>query len=456
MRAPQTSAWRLGSPEPTPGERDLHTQPSSPPVQGRAPKLFARGWVATLPLVLMVASDYDFRLRAADESLSGRPDAAIVFEIAVYAAVTAFMLVFIGRPPRWRRSSKLLFATWGFGVSMMMTAFYAIYPVLAMVRGIQLLVVCGLAQVITRHASRLQLHRLAHAYVVLVSVSVVAGLALPFARSPIRANRFNWLYVHPVVTGTYLGLATIILFGYLIIRRRQQEAAFGRQQQAPLWPWRVYACLLAMNATALIATRTRGAIAATVCGCLVTAFMVAPPVRRLDLLVVLPAICLVTGLLFGSQIVTFVERGDSIEQLQTLNTRTDLWGQALDFFKEKPFTGYGLTASRGLFLEATGLGGAHNGFVNVLTDGGLLGIGWWLALLILLARLLSSGVVRRLIVEAPLLLGLLTFLLVSSLTFEGLGTPANVSNIWLFVLVGWAGVIGRDVGQPKGRRARSA
>jgi hypothetical protein len=71
----------------------------------------------------------------------------------------------------------------------------------------------------------------------------------------------------------------------------------------------------------------------------------------------------------SSAIESFFARGESLQQLSTLNSQHSLYG-------------FGLTASRGLFLDSIGLGGGHNAVVNLLIDNGVLGALVWLTLLV--------------------------------------------------------------------------
>jgi O-antigen ligase len=130
--------------------------------------------------------------------------------------------------------------------------------------------------------------------------------------------------------------------------------------------------------------------------------------------------------------------------LATLNSRTTLWSEAFGYLRKRPIFGYGLTASRSLFLDTLGLGGAHNGFVNVSTDAGIVGAAWWLGLLAILGITLRRLARQcRFVLDVALLAGTLAFLVVDSLTTEGLGTPANSAVTWLFVVTAWVVVLQR-------------
>jgi O-antigen ligase len=196
---------------------------------------------------------------------------------------------------------------------------------------------------------------------------------------------------------------------------------------------------------ALLGTETRGAIAAAVAGLFVVVFLTVPRRERLPLGIVAG---LGGGLgigLFLQPILTYLARGESAENLATVSNRTELWGIAFDLVREHPVTGWGLATSRGIFFDKVGLGGAHNAFVNVLVDGGLIGVTLWISFVIAIGvgirRLYRAG--HR---DAPLLAGLLTALMVNGLTVEGVGSGIGMSALWLLMTGAWVGVLQREIG----------
>jgi exopolysaccharide production protein ExoQ len=401
------------------------------------PELLPLTWVAVLPLVMMLTSDYKLRLRPPGESLSGRPDATIVVEILAYGAVVAFVLFQIGRPPRLAaRPIPLLAAAWAFAITLAATAVYSIYPTTALVRGAQLLVICVVGHAVALYATREHLHRLVHAYVAVVCLSILLGAAFPYPRQERLANRFTWLYVHPVMAATYLGLAVVLVLGLLLRRRRNWPS--------PTWTNTAYGLLLAGLVGALLATRTRGALAATLAGSFVVAIASVRRKSRLDIVVLSSLVVLIAGMIASQDILGYLARGESSESLRTLTTRTVLWQEAWDLFEVRPVFGYGLTASRGLFFETVGLGGAHNALINVMVDAGLFGVVTLTVLLVTLVRWARAvrwvGPVGD---DVPMILGAITFLLVNSFTVEFMAFPGNAANIWLFLLVGWVAVLHR-------------
>ncbi len=235
-------------------------------------------------------------------------------------------------------------------------------PPFAAVRASQLLVTAIVCHVIATRASREDLYRLAHFFVGLVMVSVAFGLALPLKRTPNTQDRFNWLYVHPVTAGMFLGVALLLCLAFLT------PGGLPRR-----YPWPVYAGSAAVAGAALVATGTRGAAIGILAG--VAAFLLTArgPRGRAELIMVGVPVLVLLPLLYGDKLIEFATRGETVEQLESLNSRTDLWTFAYQAVMNRPVFGNGMSSARGLFLDALGLGGGHNIFVNVVVEGGLVG-----------------------------------------------------------------------------------
>jgi exopolysaccharide production protein ExoQ len=393
----------------------------------RLARVFAR-WPAFLPLILMVVSDYKFRQRSIDDSLGGRPDITVILEVIVYLAVGAYLFSeYVQRSRRVRVSAGLL-ALWGWGVTMFISAIISPFPVLATVRGSQLVVMCLLASMVSAVATRQDMLDLAHSFLVIVVASVGVGLVLRFPAVTVNtAGRFTWLFVHPVISGAYLGLALVLA-----------TALAMRQSAGARWSRGVYIGLAVVYAGALLKNETRGSIAGAFAGLVVVVLVSAPRRVRPQRVAALAAGVVFFALAALPEIIKYLARGESTAKLATLNSRTDLWSQAFILFKQHPLTGWGIGATRGLFLQTIGLGGGHNAFVNVLVDGGVVGLVWWLTLLICLTVAITRlGRVTAWRPELPMLSGLFAMLIVNSFTIEGIGSAANVSCMWLILLLGW-------------------
>ena len=421
-----------------------------------AATIAARRWVighvwvlALAPLALMVASDYKLRLRDPTATIGGRPDAVVLAELVVYALVGLLLVAAVSAAGA-RRPEPLLVAAWCFAGFMAASALYAPYPKFALARGAEWLVLILLAQTLARRADRRHLHRIAHGFVVLVIASICLGTLHRYpAVGPVVEGRFTWLYVHPVVSAIYMGAAVVISVCYL---------AFRARPGTHLWPRWLYGLAAAVALAGLLASKTRAAAAGCVVGAALAYLLAVDPRRRSAAVVVGLCLVAIVAVLAGGQVSDFATRHESSAQLASLNFRTTLWHLAYDAFRAHPIGGYGLTSSHGIFLAATGLGGGHNALVNVLVDGGVVGAALWLTLVISLLvyalRLLRRRD-ERLRIDLALVLGVLSFLVVDSLTTEGLSAPANVASVWLAVLVGWCVVLVRRPGQ-EARSARSS
>ena len=397
-------------------------------------------WTVLLPLALMLSSDYKLRAREVDQAVGGSADLTVMFEIGVYGFAALYLYYRFGLRPPTRPTTGLLLVAWAFAVYWAMSALWSPFMALGVVRGVQLLISMSLAYTIATRAEPRDMHRLAHAFIAIVLVSVGIGVAHPFPRTAHTEDRFNWLYVHAVTAGVYLAVAILLTISYLIRRERPEHR---------LWHPVVYLGALVVLCGALVATGTRGAAAGCAVGLVVLLATSRGPKGRVDVAVLGVAVATVAVLAFSDKILAFVARGESAEKLASLNSRTELWALAMEAYKEQPLFGRGLGASRGLFLEEIGLGGGHNAFVNALVDNGAFGTAVFATLLLTMGfvQLLMTRH-RTLRTDAGLLLGILVFFVVNSITTEYLAAPANVSGIWLMIMIAWTEVLRRQGGDP--------
>jgi O-antigen ligase len=249
-------------------------------------------------------------------------------------------------------------------------------------------------------------------------------------------DRFNWLYVHQVVVGIYLAVAVLVVAAYLTRR--------GDQTRARLWSTGTYVVILAILVSALIATGTRGAAVGCAAGLVVMLATARGPRGRAEMIIMAIPVAVIVVLSLSDKILAFMTRGETAEQLESFNSRTELWSLAMDAVHDRPLFGWGMSAARGIFYDEIGLGGGHNAFVNVLVDGGFVGLLIFVLLLLELAvQLIARARLREARVDAGMLLGLVTLLVVDGLTAEMMATTANVASVWLFVAIAWTRVLGR-------------
>jgi O-antigen ligase len=385
---------------------------------------------------MMVASDYKFRHRLAADLVSGSVDIQVIVEIFFYALCAAWLVLRVAEPPVLRPHSRLMTLLWIYGGVIFISASWSIFPNLAAVRGTQMLVLCGVAQAIHRRAPIRTMHAYAQCFCALVTASIFLGLALPIHRPGVAGNRFSWLYVHPVISSSYTAIAVTILVAFLCSPMLRADGL--------RWSRNVYVGMLSVCILGLLLSQTRGSIAGAVVGVALVVTSETSRRRKPDLVITMAMAVTLVAATASGPISKFIQRGDT-KQLTTLSDRTNLWSEAFHLWQLRPLQGYGVAATRGLFLATIGLGGGHNAFIEVLTDTGLLGVVPWailiVAVMVSLWQLRQLGGVHRR--DSTLLLGVMVTLLVNSITTEGLGEPATMAITWFAVTVGWIGVLRR-------------
>ena len=393
----------------------------------------AEYWPVVCVLAFVVASDYKFRLRADNDTINGQADIFVVMEVATYALIACFLFWRFKPTFRLRRADPVAYLGYAYAAVCVGSAFYSPYHALALVRAGQVVVVLAFARSVARHASPAAPHRIAHAYAVLITLSVLFGVAVPYPELPSQPGRFTWLYIHPVEAGMLLAIAVIILTAYLLGGRVHRNG--------PRWHLGVYAVLWLIDVGALLATGTRGAAIGALAGIVIVVATRWRGIRKLEIALV-GVVALGGGVLaLYPEITAFIARGESAAQLETLNFRTDLWSEALSDFAVHPLYGFGFTADRGLFLDTTGLGGGHNAIINMLVDTGLVGTAVWFALLIGLGLAAYRLRPRGMSTDRGIVLALLIGMFANSMFTDELGAPANAMCTWLFVLLGWVGLM---------------
>ena len=385
-----------------------------------------------LPLALIVASEYEFRRRPDGLSLNNSVDLWIVVELGVYSSVGIYVLVRL--EPTLRRHPLVVWLA-AYCIAAAVSAVYSPYPGLAMVRGVQMVIILLTVLRFIDDADVSSVRRFLHGYVVLTSVSILIGVLSVTPKTPTQVGRFTWLHTHSVTAAAMLAMSTVILFGMWLMRR------------AARLPWRrwVYALLLVVHVVALLATRTRGSIGAAMIAVLVITMMWLRTEGKRDFLVTMVVALVAVALTLAGPIVSFLLRDSNPAQLASFNERTDLWSRAIEVFLTQPVGGLGLAASRGLFFDATGLGGAHNAYVNVLVDTGLVGMFFWGGSIVLIfvyarrARRVAKTIdpAATLMFDTVTIIGLMVCQLVNGVTAEFAGSGVSASAMMLFLTAAW-------------------
>jgi O-antigen ligase len=269
-----------------------------------------------------------------------------------------------------------------------------------------------------------------------MAFAVVLGVVAPLPISSKVAGRFHWLYVHPVPGAMFLMIALIVALAYT--RSRDLRGVLA------IWPQWVYGTLTLVFVLAVILTKTRGSIGGAFAGVVALIIFHTRTKTKVDVLAFGTAISAAIALLAGPLILSYLARGEDIQKISTLNERTNLWSDAFNKFVQRPVEGYGLGASRGIFLEEIRLGGGHNAFINAMVDAGTIGLLGFVALIVILGWTLwhfRRGTPGHR--DALILFPLLVAIVVNSMTAEFAAVPATTASIWLLVMVAWTSVLQR-------------
>lgn len=441
-------AERRGTPG---GSTELQRVPShARPVPDGRKGGAGRYWLAVCALSIIVADDYKFRVRDPRDTLSGGVDIFVVLELAVYGAVACYLLLTMRGVPRVRRVPPVIALAGAYVILLVVSLIHAPFLSLAAARCLQVVILFGLTLAAASRATRGDLHRFAHGFLVLVAASVVFGLVVHMPKFPQQEARFTWLRIHPVTAGVFAGLATILALTYLV--------TFASKRPGPHWPRWVYLALLALVGGGLLGTQTRGALVGAVAGAVVLGGLRYRGRRRIEVVFMTILVGSIAATWGGARLAAYFARGETVSQLATISDRTGLWSLAWGAIQQQPVFGWGTGASRGIFLDETGLGGGHNALVNVAVDLGAIGVLVWVSLLLTLVittwRFPVTGA-HGIACDRALILSVVAFLVVDGGTFEGLGAMANESNTWLFVLVAWVAVLSREISAGPVGRAHS-
>ena len=406
-------------------------------VTWRSKSSFVTSVVWWMPLALIIATEYKLRRRANDAAVSGSADPFIVVELGVYAFIGVYLLLRL--KPRMRPNLILMW-TVGWCLTAAASTLYAPSPLLALVRGGQLVIIALLVLQFVNDGDVAMMRRFVHGYVVLVSASIAIGLVYVARTSNEQRGRFTWLFTHSVVAGSMLAISTVLLFSMWLTHR------------AARLPWArwVYALLFVLNVVFLVRSRTRGSIGAALVALLVVLVLWLRAAGKRDLMVSAVVVMSALALTVGGPIIAFYLRDSDASELASFNNRTLVWTIAADVIEARPFHGMGLTASRSVFLEQTGLGGAHNAYINVLVDVGLLGIFWWGGLVVLVfaggwrlrRRVRRVAGAEALTFDTVAIVGVMVCQLINAITAEYVGAGVSAAALMLYMTGAWVVLVG--------------
>jgi len=245
----------------------------------------------------------------------------------------------------------------------------------------------------------------------LVAALSVIGLAVGDAGLGPTAigDRFRWPGVHPIVASIDIGFAFLVL-------------VFARRETGFSLP--VTAALLGLFSVCLYQGQTRTALIGLAFA-LAIGYWIAtrrrPMTRRLagGAAIAIAVAVLVTQ--YGGGITTYLYRGESNQQVSSLNGRLPLWELGIQKIAtpDRWLAGHGVGGSRVLFAASSRWAGeAHSAWLELLLSLGLIGIAAGVAVVLIVGARLFSGPV-----ENPILPVLFVYLLTVSPVGSGFGIP---------------------------------
>jgi hypothetical protein len=289
---------------------------------------------------------------------------------------------------------------------------WSIVPLFSFVRGLQLLIVVGLALLMTRIwlaspqiATELWRQTL-RLFIGAVTVLVLIGLVVGWD------ERFTWPGTHPGVAAMFVGVGLVIMIavGARFLGFRKSGYLFR----------------LALFATALYLGQTRsvlGGVLVAVAVMLLLETRTKPLKGLLGVTYYATAIGLVVVTLLP-QVLVYVYRGETTRGLESLNGRIPLWEFSIELVGDahKWLTGFGYGSARLLLSESFSWAGtAHSAWVELFLSVGILGP---LLVAVDILFVLRYALSRFSLVPPALTMSLLALLIITSITGEGLAFPS--------------------------------
>ena len=342
-------------------------------VPRRSPDALA--WLPWAWLTLFFISNVKATSRDAQAALTGSASADNLVELAVYGLIAAGCLAtLLRRRGHFRRSAGLVMLT-AYGALAVTSAAWSSVPLFSVVRGSQIGVIALLA-VVSVEAWRSGRRDVVSDWmrIWLGFTLAVTGLLTLGIFVGTSESRFAWPGTHPIVVGSYLALAAVVALSMLLERGWRLRAS----------QLRLTMVLTVVFIVFIIINSTRSTLAAFVIG--TVAVYITRSARRRDLRWLMVPLAGLVGtiaaMLYSDSLVSFVLRGQTVEEFATLSDRTALWSVAWERASDHILLGSGYGAGRGMFLEMFPWAGtAHSLWAELIVDLGIVGAALGLGLL---------------------------------------------------------------------------
>jgi O-antigen ligase len=351
-------------------------------------------WVAVAWAFLLIQPVGHFSTgRSALTAVSGAPSVENVIELGTSATIAALALVSLKRYRFGVQPSLLILS---FPALALVSAAWSLAPTVTLGFSFELIAMVLLATftaailLVDPTLGRSLVHRSLR-YVV-VGVALLCLVGLVFRSGWTAAGppaRFTWPGTHPLVAAAATGLALLILaFG------DRRDLGFAR-------PARV--ALLVLFAICVYLAHARTALAGLAVAGLFGYWFVSRgtgALRRLAGTAAIAVTVFVVVSAFSGPVTQYLYRGQSAQQVYSLDGRFGLWALALQELHSpgRWLVGYGLGGTRVIFATSTTWAAdAHSAWLELLLSLGLVGVAAAVALVAVLAvRLLSASSSRSL------------------------------------------------------------
>jgi hypothetical protein len=405
-----------------------------------------------VPVLLLLVSNLVWRVRTTDQIASDPLDAAGLLRVGLLGLAGLLALMALVRPAAAEagtasRRTSLPFRLY---VAYILVVFagapLSVQPLLTAYRGVELATAALVLVAATHSLGREAIPRIgATLYWFLVALvgSVWAGAALVPSKAfePLlnQASPVPWNLtgVYPSIAANGVGTLGVTLTIWSLAR-----ATTGGRDHTP--PPLVLYLLAGAGLVTLLASQYR-----TGYGALAVGLAVLLALRSRWMLVMVLVLGAAVSLVFVTparvrEAEPFLLRGQSVQEARTLTSRVQWWEASIPVWRKSPLIGRGLlTGTRFEVLARLGLrdtGGIHSTWVEALVGTGLIGLGLFLAaLLVSLRRALALALGRHRVIVPLLLLLVLTVRSLTGNTFESFQGLETVLFLWLALSLGDAG-----------------